>query len=183
MDSLERILQTEEIQIAAYAGGLHLELLEILHRYMPGRFGVSDTWGRYQSLFAWVPIGDCDDFTYAPIQPLRPECLKIPFWEEGLPPHDLLLWDRPFYPGQLDLIVKRSHEFRPAPNIMLLMRAAAVVEVPDGYEAEFLEEQTILRAKVFRRIPEDRAEEFLRLAAAERKMFDERCRDRTEADS
>ena len=183
MDSLERILRTEEVQIAAYVGGLHLELLEVLHRHIPGRYGLGDAWGRYNSLSAWVPVGRADNFDYAPIQPPRPECLKVPFWDEGLPPHDLLLWDRPWYSGQLNLIVKRGRKWRPAPNVMLLMRAATVVEVPDGYEAEFLEEHTVLRAKVFQRIPEEEVECFLKLSAATRKMFDERCRDRMEADS
>jgi len=94
--ALQGVLVTHSIHLSVYYGYASIEIAEVLHQFTPGRYAIMDYYGRHRHLFRWKPEGQCDDFVLADIQPPRPDCLKVPFPDEGAPPHDLYIRDTPW---------------------------------------------------------------------------------------
>ena len=146
---LETLLAEREYQLCAYIGGAHIEIAELLYKYMPHRYYLMDTIGRHRKLFRWKP-DKYDDFYLAPIQPPRPDCLKVPFSDEGMPQHDLLIKDIPWYPGQFHLMLKTTSYGSAA--TMVLFHGATNVERLDPYDWSASEDMLIGRCKIKREL-------------------------------
>ncbi len=114
--ALDELLTSRAVASVHYAGYAHEPVLRLLHRHFGNAFSVMDFPDRYGSgaAFFWEGDGDYPG-------PDRPDWLEgVPFWQEGVPDADLLIWDMPWsHPGQLSAITERHQ-----PTYLLLVDEA-----------------------------------------------------------
>lgn len=166
--ALDTLLAERDYQMCAYIGSAHIEIAELLYKHMPHRYYLMDNCGRHRKLFRWQP-DEHDYFYLVPVQPPRPDCLKVPFSDEGMPQHDLLIKDIPWYPGQFQAMIN-TPSYGPAATVVLL-HGATNVERLDLYDWSESENMLIGRCKTTRELNPERLQSALEFARSILKYF------------
>ena len=101
---IDDLLSSHAVSSVHYTGYAYEPILRLLHRHLGTSFSVMDMPDRYHTGAAFFWEGD-EDYP----GPARPDWLEdVPFYQEGFPDSDLLIWDTPWsHAGQLAAIIER----------------------------------------------------------------------------